>query len=89
MARIHVEDSIDTDKRFIKLIEILGNETKALGLLARFWWRAQSFWLDEMNLMPLDMFEREGFGPILQSGLAEKRDRGIYAKGAMEHFSNG
>lgn len=87
MARVNTEDGLTADYRFRKLTRLLGNEDTACGMLNRFWRIAQDFWGQEMTLMPWDIFEGEGFQPILECGLAEKRDDGIYAKGAEEHFA--
>jgi hypothetical protein len=61
-------------------------EQKALGLLADFYEYAQDIWIKK-GLVPKQLFELGGFGPILEVGLAEERDGGIYAKGGKERFA--
>lgn len=86
MARVNWDDSIEADRRFKKLVRIMGSERLAKGTLIDFWRTAQKYWGDEMSLMSSEEFQEEDFSPILESGLAESRANGIYAKGAEERF---
>ncbi len=86
LARLNLEDTIDADPRFKRLVKILGNEDQALGMIVRFWRLAQLHWGKD-ELVPFDHFELDGFGPILTAGLAEKRAGGMYAKGSEERFA--
>lgn len=85
MARLNIEDEIERDERFRALIRKLG-EDPARGMLWRFWAVAQTYW-GRGELVPEDIFDLGGFGPILDVKLAEKRDGGYYAKGSEERFS--
>ena len=88
MARLNIEDTIDADPRFRRLVRLLnGNDNEALGLLIRFWRLAQKYWGEGEHLVPEEEFRLDGFEPILKSGLAEKRSGGIYARGSEERFA--
>lgn len=64
----------------------MGNERLAKGTLIDFWMIAQKYWGDDGALMPYDEFKSEGFQPILEAGLAELCDDGVYAKGSEQKF---
>jgi hypothetical protein len=87
MARINIEDEVAADFRFRRLVRKLADEDKAYGMLLRFWRIAQMYWGDEMKLIPFEEFEAEELQPILDCGLAEKREQGIYARGSEKHFA--
>jgi len=87
MARINVDDELHAEKGFKRLVRKLGDEDRAVGMLYRFWRIAQDYWGDEMALMPREEFDAEGFDPILECGLAETRETGVYAKGAEGRFA--
>lgn len=87
MARINIDDELHADHRFKRLVRILGKEDEAVGMVYRWWRLAQRHWGNEMALVPDDEFEFEGFKPIAESKLAERRDSGWYAPGAEERFA--
>jgi hypothetical protein len=87
MARINIEDELESDFRFKRLVRLVGDEDKAIGLIYRFWRIAQKLWGDEMSLILEEEFHAEGFAPILSAGLAEVRDNGVYAKGSEDRFA--
>lgn len=86
MARLNLEDDIQSDIRFRRLVRMVGDEDKALGMLCRFWRLAQLAWGNNRGLMSCEDFALEGFEKILESGLAEQRDDGIYARGSEDRF---
>lgn len=89
MARINVEDSLYKDIRFVMLIGKLGSLEFALGAMVRAWSLAQEHYLNETNdrLIPLNEWQRQLIrNEIIDVGLAEKRDHGIYVVGSFEQF---
>jgi hypothetical protein len=86
VARISIDDELHADFRFKRLCRNVG-EDLAVGLIYRFWRLAQDYWGDEMSLVPFAEFEAEGFGPLLQVGLAENRPEGVYACGGNKRFA--
>jgi len=90
VARINIEDSLYKDIRFTNLIIKLGSLDTALGAVVRAWSLAQKHFLNEDNarLIPLIEWERQLISKeILNCGLAEVREQGIYVVGAEEQFS--
>lgn len=95
MARINIEDHLDSDFRFKALIRLLAKAHPSLahddisdmahGRVERFWRLAIKYWGNE-ELVPFDVFAMEEIDILLACGLAEKRETGIYARGAEEHF---
>lgn len=86
MARLNVEDDIFRSPCFHEFVESQnGDMAKALGLLILFWFAAQKRWA-QGELLPRSEF-RKGWQPILDCGLAEEREAGIYAKGSEEQFA--
>lgn len=86
MARINIEDELRYDPRFRRLARKIG-EDAATGMLYRFWVMAQNFWGDDRALMPIADFHAEELEPVLECGLAELREGGVYARGAEERFA--
>ena len=89
MARINIEDSLYKEKRFEKLMLKLGGRRAALGALVEAYMLAQKHYLNEANdrLIPFEEWAREEIAPeILECGLAERRDKGIYLKGSETQF---
>lgn len=87
MARINIDDELHADHRFKRLVRKLGDEDKAVGLLYRFWRIAQDKWGREFQLVDPAEFDADGFGPLLEVGLAERRPDGIYACGSEVRFA--
>lgn len=88
MARINVDDGLDSDQRFKALVRRLGgDDEKALGKVVLFWKLAQKHWGDEKALVPEPEFALGDWQQLLDVGLAERRDSGIYARGAEERFA--
>lgn len=90
MARINIEESLHKDKRFEKLMFKLGSKRMALGALVEAYILAQQFYLTSVNarLIPLDVWSEQEIAPeILECGLAEIRENGVYVCGADEQFA--
>lgn len=90
MARINLEDSLFTDGRFLNLIAKTGNVDSALGAVVRAFMLAQKYYLDESNdrLIPFNEWQRQLIdNSIIDVGLAEKRENGIYVVGSEEQFN--
>lgn len=86
VLRINVEDKLFTDYRFKALARILGNEWTAIGMCVSFWKASAKHWAEDGALMSKRQFEIEGFGPVLEVGLAEEREDGIWAKGTADYL---
>lgn len=87
MARINVDDDIETRPEYRRLVKILeGNDHEALGLLVNFWRLAQKYW-GEGKLVPIEDVETWGFEPLVESKWAVIREEGVYAKGSEERFA--
>lgn len=90
MARINIEDGIYKDHRFLNLIIKLGSIDTALGAVVRAWSLAQKHFLNEENgrLIPLSEWKKQSISDeIINTGLAEVREKGIYVEGSNEQFS--
>lgn len=86
LARINVEDEFYLDPRFRALIRKIGDEDKAVGMCLRLWRVAQKYWGKDHTPIPYDVFKLEGLEDLLEVGLAEKSDEGIYARGSKDRF---
>lgn len=87
MARINVEDSLFKSKRFLNLVIKTGDVDRALGAMVRAWALAQKFWLSPSQLIPREAWDKEELHPgIIECGLAEERDQGVYVSGSKEQF---
>lgn len=90
MARINVEDSILTDERFLNLVIKLGSVKLALGEVVWAWRQGQRHFLslDNDRCIPFDEWTKQGCNDLLINvGLAERRDKGVWIVGAKEQFS--
>jgi hypothetical protein len=87
MARINVEDDIESRLEYRKLLKLVGyDDDKALGMLIRFWRLAQKYW-GEHKLVPIEEMENWDFQPLVESRWAIITEEGVYAKGAEEQFA--
>lgn len=88
MARLNVDyKRVRNDTRFISLSRKLGCEGKAWEMLLRFWDCAQDYW-GKGQLVPELVFDASGdLEPLVQVGLAERRNDGIYARGSEKEFA--
>ena len=90
MARINIEDSLFRENSFIELAIKLGSRRNALGALVEAFILAQEYYLKLENdrLIPKESWKRQKICPeIIEVGLAEERENGIYVFGSNEQFS--
>lgn len=90
LSRINIEDSLFKDDRFFELAMKLGSKTMALGAFMEACILAQKHYLttDNDRLVPLTEWERNAIlQHVLDAGLAERRDKGIYVSGSDEQFA--
>lgn len=87
MARINIDDDVESRPEFRRLHKLLGyDDDKALGMLVRFWRLAQDYW-GEHKLVPLEEIENWEFQPIIDSRWGMVKPEGVYAIGAEERFA--
>lgn len=88
MARINIENSLFTRGEWLDLLVRVGSADTALGALVRVWIVSQRYWFPKREPIPADIWKREKLNDaVIESGLAEKRDSGIYVRGSEEQFS--
>jgi hypothetical protein len=90
MARINIEDSLFKHNGFTKLLLKLGSRRAALGALVEAFMLAQEHFLSDASerLIPLSEWKRQEIADeIIESGLAEVREKGIYVFGSNEQFA--
>ncbi len=81
-----MEDEWWSDPRRSALARTLGCELMADGMMLRVWFFAQRYWRKK-ELIPEHAWNGAGFGDSLFTcGLAERRDAGVYVRGAERHF---
>lgn len=86
LARINIEDSLFTDGRFIQLCSKHG-DVVSIGMMTLAFRLAQTYWLKERSLIPKATFLfRKDFQDLIDVGLAEENDDGIYVCGSKEQF---
>lgn len=86
MARINVDDDIECQIEYRKLLKLVGgDDDKALGMLVRFWRLAQIYW-GRGELVPLEEMNLWEFKPIIESRWGIVKDDGVYAKNSEEYF---
>lgn len=86
MARINIEDSIWKDNRFQDLMIKVGNRHAAKGMVLELWSLAQEYWFPEKKYIPLDRIKQAGLDVVIEVGLAEEKDGGIFAVGTDKAF---
>jgi hypothetical protein len=90
MARINIDDSLFKEAGFFDLAIKLGSRRIALGAMVEAFILAQKHFLAESSdrLIPLSEWKREKISDeIIECGLAEVREKGIYVRGSKEQFS--
>lgn len=88
MARINIEADLFTRNAWLNFVIKKGSPEAALGALVFAFIQAQKFWAPNEELIPHEVWESEGLDDLLiESGLAEKRETGIYVKGSKEQFA--
>lgn len=95
MARLNIDDEFFLDPRLIMLARRLTHQNdevslfemyQAIGMCVKFWSIAQSYWRRGIEIVPAELVSEFGFVRLVEVGLAEQRDSGIYCKGASHHF---
>lgn len=87
MARIQIDDQWLTDPRRFKLIDIVGNEQLADGIMVAAWVCAQGFWRNGKRPIPKPVFDRLPYSKdIFEAGLAKHSKGGIYLRGSTVAF---
>lgn len=86
MPRINLEDAFFTDPRVERLHQKVGESYVTLCLIA--FRLAQHYWLPDKELIPLKSWTGSGLGEeLIEVGMAEKRETGIYVSGTEKHFA--
>lgn len=85
LARINIEECFWLDGR-LRLLQKKIGEDPALGQILRLWRLSQECH-KEGHLISEDQFKIHEFSEaLIESGFAERRANGIYAKGSQKHF---
>jgi len=88
MARLNLEPKTWSSYKFQKLLIMIGDRHRAMGIVVDLWALAQAHWFPKRELIPFDEFERAGLPEaLIECGLAERTPNGIYAKGAEDQFA--
>lgn len=87
MARINVEDDIETKKEFWKLLPFAqGNRDTAMGMLVRFFRIAQKAYGEGRRMTRAEL-ETEDLACMIECGWAVPADDGFRCKGEDDHFA--
>ena len=87
MARINIEHSIFNDIRFSNLIIKMGDRRLAIGHLVDAWILAQKAVGSGTVFIPIDDWNMQQISDlVLEVGLAEITQDGVYVKGTKEYF---
>lgn len=87
MARLNIETSLWSKPAFQKFMIKMGDRHKAMGQVVDLWTLAQAHWFPYRELIPESAFhDAELSEALIETGLAERRDGGIYAKGSEDAF---
>lgn len=87
MARINIEDKWWTDPRRQLLARALGSEALATGVFFCAVRLAQEYWRKGQSLIPFKIWEHvEHHVSLIEYGLAERRETGVYLSGSEEWF---
>jgi hypothetical protein len=86
VARLNIEDAIWKDERFQDLMIKTGSRHAAKGMVLELWTLAQEYWFPRRELIPLERIKKSGLQPVIDVGLAESREGGVYARGSEENF---
>jgi hypothetical protein len=85
MARLNLDDTIESHDEFWRLIEIVKDRDRALGMLVRFFRLAQHCYGHD-QVIPAETLAEKGLEPMVESGWAVPDGAGYTAKGAKKHF---
>lgn len=88
MARINIEESIWSDRRFIDLQMEMQSADEALGVLIRSWFLAQKWYRKDTRLIPFSEWKKQSLPDALfKVGLAIRVDENwVKVAGADEQF---
>jgi hypothetical protein len=87
VARINVDDDVESRPEYRKLLKLMGgDDDRALGMLVRFWRHAQRLWAHGKLVSSEDM-EEWGWQALVESRWAIEREGGFYAIGSEERFA--
>jgi hypothetical protein len=86
MARININDKLWADPRFKALCRFVGSEETALGRMVLVFRMAQEYYSDSESLIPIEIWDIQGFEYVEKVGFAERHSDGIYVKGSSENF---
>lgn len=88
MARVNVEDSLFTDDVFIKLCAMLRSEIRAIGYWVKVARLAQSYWMNDQNLIPKEVYNWQKFPKqFIDSGMVRECENGFYLHGSGKNFA--
>lgn len=85
MARINIEDNWWFDPRRSALIQKVGSEEFADGLMVKIWRIGQEYWKKDKTLVPKNIFFFTKFSKdLIECGLAKECEQGVYVCGIEE-----
>lgn len=86
MARINIEDDIESRQEFWRLFEVVKDRDKCLGMLVRFFRLAQKHF-GKVGPITFDELEAQGLAPMVEAGWAVACGDGYQALGAEKQFA--
>ncbi len=87
MTRLNVETSLWSDPRFQSFMIRIGDQHRAIGMVIILWILAQQHWCPNKELIPFAIWNEAKLPEdLIDCGLAERRDSGIYARGSEKQF---
>jgi hypothetical protein len=86
MPRININEKLYADPRFKALCRLVGSEETALGRMVLVFRMAQEYFGEDAQLIPVEIWDIQGFEHVEKVGLVERHDEGIYVKGSSENF---
>lgn len=89
--RINLDVDLSLDPRFKALVQLVGCEFKAYGMMVVAIQIAQRYWApknedEHHGLVPKDIWKMTSLNQLIDVGLAVEKEGGIYLKGAQERF---
>jgi len=89
MGRINIKESLYSDERFLDLVRCVESYEFAIGVMVRAWCIAEKHYLFTENDRLIPRVEWNKFkhsSKLIEFGLAEEREKGIYVCGSQEQF---
>lgn len=88
MARLNVEEKIWADQRFLDLCLLLKSRALAIGSLVCAWRVSQQLYKQNVLTISIEDWKKNRLpDELIQVGLAELQDGGVYVCGTKEYFS--